>query len=490
MFRYIIKRLIQMIPLLFIISFVGFGIIRVAEVYANADPLAQMKMSPSVTKETIRREKLRLGYEQFYKDTPTMTANVYRPEKVSDLSKIIEDAVTVKINNAKEGAEATPEDMSDLSLAQPDELTYFRGQDALVFSPSDLDKEITIETSAGNQTLILKETVVPMAKETSIKKITGRAVADPATPAAAAKPAEPFTEMQLDPSSFTLVQGQMYFHPEIVGKKLEIEYSTPNPFYIRYLTWISKFVMGDMGESYTFKSPVSSLIMSRLGNTVVLGLATLVVTWLVAIPLGIFLSVRQYSLIDQIASAISYFFMGFPDFFLAILLLLVAAKTGWFPIGEMSSIKASQASFPIYALDVLHHLVLPTITLSLISIASLQRRMRANMLDVLGEEYIKTARAKGLAENKVIYKHAVRNGINPIITLLGFEIAGLISGAAFVEIIFSWPGLGNMMLQALLGTDLNLVMAGLMISTIMLLLGNLLADLLLAFADPRIKLEA
>jgi peptide/nickel transport system permease protein len=126
----------------------------------------------------------------------------------------------------------------------------------------------------------------------------------------------------------------------------------------------------------------------------------------------------------------------------------------------------------------------------MISIATLQRRMRANMLDILGEEYIKTARAKGLPEKKVIYKHAVRNAINPIITLLGFEVAGLISGAAFVEIIFSWPGLGNMMLQALLGTDLNLVMAGLIISTVMLLLGNLLADLLLAFADPRIKLEA
>jgi peptide/nickel transport system permease protein len=116
--------------------------------------------------------------------------------------------------------------------------------------------------------------------------------------------------------------------------------------------------------------------------------------------------------------------------------------------------------------------------------------MRANMLDILGEEYIKTARAKGLSEKKVVYKHAVRNAINPIVTLLGFEIAGLISGAAFVEIIFNWPGLGNMMLQAVLGADLNLVMAGLVISSFMLLLGNLLADLLLALIDPRIKLEA
>ncbi|MFN4152245.1 MAG: ABC transporter permease, partial [Candidatus Sericytochromatia bacterium] len=143
-----------------------------------------------------------------------------------------------------------------------------------------------------------------------------------------------------------------------------------------------------------------------------------------------------------------------------------------------------------YVPDVLYHLVLPTITLSIISIAGLQRRMRANLLDVLNDEYIRTARAKGLPENVVIYKHAVRNALNPMVTLLGFELAGLLSGAAFVEILFSWPGLGQMMLDALLGNDLNLVMAGLLISAIMLLLGNLLSDLLLAFTDPRIKLEA
>jgi len=182
--------------------------------------------------------------------------------------------------------------------------------------------------------------------------------------------------------------------------------------------------------------------------------------------------------------------MGFPDFFLAIIFLLIAAVTGWFPIGGMTAADHANLSSMGKVMDIAHHVILPTLTLALISIASLQRRMRANLLDILGEEYIKTARAKGLGENKVIYKHAVRNAINPIITLLGFEIAGLISGAAFVEIIFNWPGLGNMMLQAVLGTDLNLVMAGLVISSFMLLLGNLIADLLLAFVDPRIKLEA
>ncbi|HEY9843399.1 MAG TPA: ABC transporter permease [Candidatus Obscuribacterales bacterium] len=466
MFRYIIKRLIQMVPLLFIISFLGFGIIRIAEIFANADPLAQMKMSPTVTKETIRREKLRVGYEKFYSESVKLEGLVFKPQQVRDPGKINEESVVVKIG-----------DKDELTLAQSGDLQYFRLADMLIFSPADLDKKITLTAGGAPQPMTLTSVQVKVPADVKSVKVTG-------------EDGKPFTEVKLQPGEFTAVNGIFYFHPETVGKQLGIEYSTPNSFLVRYFKWISKFVQGDMGESYYFKSPVSTLIMSRLGNTVILGIATMLVTWLIAIPLGIYLAVRQYSFIDQAFSAISYFFMGFPDFFLAILLLLLAAVTGWFPIGEMSSVKAAQASPLVWMVDVLHHLILPTITLSLISIASLQRRMRANLLDVLGEEYIKTARAKGLTEHKVIYKHAVRNAINPIITLLGFEVAGLISGAAFVEIIFSWPGLGNMMLQAVLGTDLNLVMAGLMISTVMLLLGNLLADLLLAFADPRIKLEA
>ncbi len=326
MLRYIIQRVLQMIPLMIIISLIAFGIIRLAEITAGADPTAPMKMNPAVTEKMLQAERERLG----------------------------------------------------------------------------LDK----------------------------------------------------------------------------------------PFLIRYGIWMSNFLSGNMGDSYAYKAPVSKLILSRVTNTAILGFSTLVVTWLLALPLGIYLAVRQYSFVDQVFSSISYFFMGFPDFFLAVILLLFAASTGIFPVGGMTASDHSKMTEIGKMIDIGYHLILPTITLSLISVASLQRRMRANMLDILGEEYIKTARAKGLSERKVVYKHAVRNAINPIVTLLGFEIAGLISGAAFVEIIFSWPGLGNLMLQAVLGTDLNLVMAGLMISSFMLLLGNLLADLLLGFVDPRIKLEA
>lgn len=468
MLLYIIKRLFQMIPLLLIISFLGFGIIRVAEVYANADPLTQLKMSPSVTEDTLRREKARLGYETEYKESAKLSESTYQVTQVAANREIASDSVKVFIKGKKE----------PLTLIQPGEMQYFKGKDSLIFSQSDAGKKVSVSFDEGQAKVMMLPEKLKLPAQNNAIKIQG-------------EDGKAFTDLKLAAGEFAVINSQFYFDQSVIGKELEMTYSVPNGFIVRYWAWISKFVVGDMGESYYFKSPVLTLILSRLNNTVVLGIASLLVTWLIAIPLGVFLAVRQYSLIDQVSSAISYFFMGFPDFFLAIILLLLAAVTGWFPIGEMVSVKVLESgdSFA-YFIDLMHHLILPTVTLSLISIASLQRRMRANLLDVLGEEYIKTARAKGLSENKVIYKHAVRNAINPIITLLGFEVAGLISGAAFVEIIFSWPGLGNMMLQAVLGTDLNLVMAGLMISTIMLLLGNLLADILLAFADPRIKLEA
>jgi len=431
MLRYVLKRFIQMVPLLLIISFVAFGIIRIAEVFAGADPLTELKMNPATTDETIKREEVRLGIERKHEERITLTSGTY-PLTAIGSKTVTDNSVTVHYFQ---------EELQDgeLKMVQGTKLEFIRPKLNLVHNQQ------------------VRE--------------------DP-------------TQIQLNPGQFTYAEKVFYFHPEDQGKQLLLEYGTPNSFLVRYTGWLKNFIKGDMGQSYAYKTDVSELILSRLGSTAVLGFATLVFTWLIALPLGIYLAVRQYSFIDQLFSSISYFFMGFPDFFLAIIFLLLAAYTGWFPIGGMTSAGYAEMSAVGKVMNIGHHLILPTLTLSLISIASLQRRMRANMLDILGEEYIKTARAKGLSEKKVVYKHAVRNAINPIVTLLGFEIAGLISGAAFVEIIFNWPGLGNMMLQAVLGADLNLVMAGLVISSFMLLLGNLLADLLLALIDPRIKLEA
>jgi peptide/nickel transport system permease protein len=186
---------------------------------------------------------------------------------------------------------------------------------------------------------------------------------------------------------------------------------------------------------------------------------------------------------------ISYTGQGFPSFITALLLLFLAQKTSpLFPVGGMTSIDHADLNFIGKVLDIGWHLILPTIALSITSFAGLQRLMRGQLLDVLRQDYIRTARAKGLSENRVIYVHALRNAINPLITILGFEFANLLSGSFITELFFNWPGLGLLTLQAVQSQDLYLVMASLMMGATMLILGNLVADLLLKFIDPRIQL--
>lgn len=262
------------------------------------------------------------------------------------------------------------------------------------------------------------------------------------------------------------------------------------PVLVQYGIWAGHFVTGDFGESFRYSAPVKNLIGQRLGNTLVLGLSSLVVTWLVALPLGVYAAVRKYSLADKLFSIFTFTALGVPEFLLALLLLYFATHSGLLPVGGMTSPGYEDMNAFAKALDLAWHLILPTTCVSIGTVAILQRRMRGNLLDVLAEDYVRQARAKGLPEGVVIYKHAVRNAINPMITILGYDIAGLLSGFALVEIIIGWPGLGQMMLEALQAFDFPLAMAGMMIGATMLLLGNLLADLMLAAADPRIKLEA
>ncbi|HEY9898739.1 MAG TPA: ABC transporter permease [Pantanalinema sp.] len=299
-----------------------------------------------------------------------------------------------------------------------------------------------------------------------------------------------FGVTKLAPGDFL---SKMEMNPNVSAETIKKErerLGLDQPVQIQYLRWAGNFAKGDMGISFTYNAPVASVIGQKLGNTLILGLAAMLFTWLIAIPLGIYSAVRQYSLGDKVASVFSFVSLGIPDFFLALLLLYFASRTGIFPIGGMMS--PQSFTFPWYqqAVDLLYHLIVPTVAVGIGSIAILQRRMRGNMLDVLGEDYIRTARAKGLPENKVIYKHAVRNAINPMVTLLGYDLAALLSGFALVENVVGWPGLGQLMLQAMVGMDMTLSMAGLMIGATMLIVGNLLADLLLAAVDPRIKLEA
>jgi peptide/nickel transport system permease protein len=247
---------------------------------------------------------------------------------------------------------------------------------------------------------------------------------------------------------------------------------------------------GDFGTSFVYQRSVASLLWERIPATLLLAVASIIITWAIAIPLGIVAAVNQNRTSDRVLQVLSYAGQGFPSFITALLLLIFAQNTSpLFPVGGMTSINHTDLSPFGKVLDVGWHMILPTIALSVTSFAGLQRITRGEMLDVLRQDYIQTARAKGLPENRVIYVHALRNAINPLVTLLGFEFASLLSGAFIAEFFFNWPGLGRLILQAVTAQDLYLVMASLMMGALMLIVGNLLADLLLKFVDPRIRLE-
>lgn len=260
------------------------------------------------------------------------------------------------------------------------------------------------------------------------------------------------------------------------------------PPVIQYGIWLSNLLRGDLGVS-TSGSSVFVLLMQRAGNTLLLGVLTIFFTWLIAVPLGVWAAVHRGKWQDKLCSMISTTGMSMPTFLMALLLLMFALATRVLPIGGLTSPDFFERDALGQALDMAQHLIIPVTVLTFVGLAGIQRQMRANLLDVLRAEYVRTARAKGLPENSVIYHHAVRNAINPLITLLGFEFAALLSGAALTETVLAYPGLGRLTLEAVLTKDMNLVMASIMLGGVMLILGNLIADILLKFVDPRITLQ-
>ena len=257
----------------------------------------------------------------------------------------------------------------------------------------------------------------------------------------------------------------------------------------QYFKWLLQALQGNLGLSMLYFQPVTLLIGQRIRATLELALASIVLTWAIAIPLGIIGAVNQNKFIDKFLRVLSYTAQGFPSFVTALSLLVVAQiSSPLLPVGGRTSINHDELSAIGQLLDILWHMILPTIALTITGFAGLQRITRGELLDVLRQDYIQTARAKGLSENRVIYVHALRNAINPLITLLGFEFASLLGGAFIAEFFFNWPGLGKLILSAVTAKDIYLVMGSLMIGAIMLIVGNLFADLLLKFVDPRIKL--
>lgn len=288
-------------------------------------------------------------------------------------------------------------------------------------------------------------------------------------------PVDPLAELRLNPSI-----SQETLDKEIKRLKLD------KPIYVQYFSWAKSFVKGDLGYTSAGEK-VSVKLKERIPNTLLLTLVVIFMTWSVGLPLGIAAAVYKGTAFDRILTVLSSIGMAIPSFFFAILMLIFAVKTGWFPVGGLTSYNFNELSFWGKFIDIAKHLALPTLVLSTISLSGLQRQMRANMLEVLDSDYVKFARAKGLSEGKVLFKHALRNALNPMITLLGFEFAGLLSGAALTEYVFQYPGLGRLILEAVMKSDINLVMASLMMGTIMLILGNLIADILLMITDPRLR---
>ena len=298
--------------------------------------------------------------------------------------------------------------------------------------------------------------------------------------------------IQLAPGSGDYFQSLVLQYPQISPSTiaaLRAQFGMDQPPWIQYLRWLWSILHLNFGLSFAYNVPVSWLIGSRALNTLLLSVTSLVAAWAIAIPLGIYSAVHQYSVVDGLLSAAAFVAISVPSFFSALLLLYAAYWTHLLPLQGLTSVNYDSLSWWGKVLDVCWHLVLPTVALGVFSVGGLMRYMRTNLLDVLRQEYVQTARAKGVSERRVIFRHAVRNAINPLVTLFGFELGGLLSGAAFVENGLGYPGLGRLILEAVLKKDVFVVMGSLLLGSVLLILGNLTADILLAYVDPRIRYE-
>ena len=270
--------------------------------------------------------------------------------------------------------------------------------------------------------------------------------------------------------------------------RLHSLYGLDKPLHVQYWLWLSRLVRFDFGESFKDGRLVIIKILERLPATLLLNVLSLLLIFFIALPIGILSAVRQDSFFDKGMTV--FVFLGFsvPAFWLALLLMLLfGVVLGWLPISGMHSV-----NFPYFSLwgklwDIIKHLILPVFVSAFGGLAYLSRYSRTSMLEVLRQDYIRTARAKGLPEKKVIYRHALRNALIPIVTLLGLSLPALIGGGFIFETIFAWPGMGRLGYQAIMARDYPVIMGVGIIAALLTLLGNLIADITYAFIDPRIR---
>jgi peptide/nickel transport system permease protein len=297
-----------------------------------------------------------------------------------------------------------------------------------------------------------------------------------------------FFIMQLSPGSYL---DTMKLNPDVSEELIETmkrQYGLDKSVPEQYFHWLWQILQGNFGESFTYQVPVIHVIQTRVVNTLILSFAAMFIAWGFSIPIGIYSATHKYTIGDNIFTSLAFVGLSIPNFFFALLLLFLIVRFNIpLPINGMTSIMHDFMSPMGKVIDILKHLLVPAVVLGTASMATLTRIMRGQMIEAMRSDYIRTAKAKGLKNKKVVYKHAFRNAINPMITIFGFQISMLLSGAALTETVTGWPGLGKMMLTAVRSKDLYLAMAGLMIGSVLLIIGNLIADVLLAVSDPRIR---
>ncbi len=284
--------------------------------------------------------------------------------------------------------------------------------------------------------------------------------------------------------------SSMQLNPQIDSATIataRANFGLDRPWYVQYGKWITQICRGDFGYSFAYQRPVMAMMSSYAANTLLLSLSSLALAILIAFPLGILSAVKKGTWLDRGIHFLSSVGISLPTLLVALVALLFAARTGWFPVGGRERLDASDLDWPARLLDLLHHLALPAIVLAINPTILYLRQVRSNLSEVLKDPFVLTARAKGLRTSRVIWNHAFRNALNPLISLFGFSIANLLNGAFLVEIVMSWPGLGRLTYDALLSRDLYLVMGSLTVASLMLIVGNLIADVLMAWNDPRIK---
>jgi len=272
----------------------------------------------------------------------------------------------------------------------------------------------------------------------------------------------------------------------IVIEQMMKNYDLDKPIYQQYYLWLKKLFTGRL-TSFKDGRPVMEKIGERIGNTILLNLLATLIIYSLAIPLGVFSARRQYSLLDHLGTFGAYLGISAPSFWVAYLLILGTVTLFGYPVLGMRSFVTDDFTTTQVVMDRIWHLMLPTIILAFHGIAGLSRYTRSSMLEVIRQDYVRTARAKGLPEETVYYKHALRNALLPIITIFGFLIPDLIGGSIIIESVFAWPGIGRLSYQAVLSRDYPVVMTILSISAVLTLLGNFIADILYGIADPRIR---